>query len=180
MRKLTLGSTIKLYCMRNIHRRQKGGNGGYAPFLARAGKVQIRDQMSLDKRYFLVVCKWLCVTITWRAYLERSTGLQRLRFSRLVWLEWGPVICISHKFPGPDAASPDYALETTALGYPESIHPQSSLYTTAKAMVFLHYILQWLPFAYRERTSSRSGYCLYLQLQHFSYWGLTDVYPKRE
>lgn len=43
--------------MRNMHRRQKGGNGGYAPFLAGAGKVQIRNQMSLDKRYFLVVCK---------------------------------------------------------------------------------------------------------------------------
>ena len=105
--------------------------------------------------------------------------LQRFRSSRPVW---GPIICVSHKLPGPDSASPDHTLGTTVLKYPESMHSQLlSLHNCQNSgldhFISLQYIPQWFPSAHRASTISRCGYLLFVPLALASVTPRTDLYP---
>ncbi|KAF6339809.1 hypothetical protein mRhiFer1_008073 [Rhinolophus ferrumequinum] len=85
-----------------------------------AGKVHRRDAMTSHQRNSLEDCFLNECASQSPGGLVKTAGppLWRLWFSRL---EWGPIICVSNKFPGPDAASPDHTLHDDN---PESIHPQ--------------------------------------------------------
>lgn len=111
-----------------------------------AGKVHRRDAMSSHKRNSLEDCFLNECALQPPGGLIKTAGphLWRLWSSRL---EWGPIICISRKFPGPDAASPDHTLRYDTQ---RAFTPKFSLYPTAKTMIFLHYIPPWLPLPTRK------------------------------
>lgn len=135
-----------------------------------AGKVHRRDAMSSHKRNSLEDCFLNEYALQPPGGLVKTAGphLWRLWSSRL---EWGPIICVSRKFPGPDAASPDHTLHYDTQ---RAFTPKFSLYPTAKTDLFaLHPSMA--PFANRESTSSRSSDCLHLWPQHVSYLGLTFI-----
>lgn len=106
-----------------------------------AGKVHRRDAMSSHQRNSLEDCFLNECASQSPGGLVKTAGppLWRLWYSRL---EWGPIICVSSKFPGPDAASPDHTLHDDTQ---RASTPKTSLYPTAKTMIILHYLPPRLP-----------------------------------